>query len=181
MARPTAERFTIREATAADARPIARVHVEGWRWGYRGLLPDETLATLDVDERERWWTGILGGDAGRSTRFVATDDGGRVIGFVSCGPASSDEDVPPPEGAGEVYAIYLLDGVQGTGVGRGLLARAMHALRGNGFEHAVLWVLEANDRSRRFYEAAGWAWDGTRSDHLFDRDTRPIVRYSVSL
>jgi hypothetical protein len=33
-------------------------------------------------------------------------------------------------------------------------------LRGYGFDEAVLWVLEDNPRTRRFYELAGWLTDG---------------------
>ena len=58
---------TIRAATVADARAIAEVHVEGWRWGYRDLLPATVLDALDVDEREAWWAANLT-DAGSPLR-----------------------------------------------------------------------------------------------------------------
>jgi RimJ/RimL family protein N-acetyltransferase len=32
--------IAVRQAAADDARAIAVVHVEGWRWAYRGLVPD---------------------------------------------------------------------------------------------------------------------------------------------
>jgi GNAT superfamily N-acetyltransferase len=170
----------IREATVTDARAIAEVHVEGWAWGYRGLLPDEVIAARDVEAREaQWREGFTEGWHDGDACFVAVD-AGRVVGFVACGPAV-DEHVPPPIGSGEVYSIYLRDGVQGTGVGRELFARAEEAMRANGFERAVLWVLEANDRSRRFYERAGWRWDGTVSEHRFDCANLPIVRYATDL
>lgn len=47
--------FSIREATVADVRAIAEVHVEGWAWGYQGLLPDDVIAARDVDVREQEW------------------------------------------------------------------------------------------------------------------------------
>ena len=173
--------FSIREATVADARAIAEVHVEGWAWGYRGLLPDSVIEALDVDERERQWIKGFTEDWHDGDACVVAEDGtGRVIGFAAAGPAG-DEHITPPPGAGEVYSIYLRDGAQGSGVGRALFARAEEALRANGFGTAVLWVLEDNDRARRFYEAAGWAWDGTRSDHRFDCANRPIVRYAAPL
>jgi ribosomal protein S18 acetylase RimI-like enzyme len=36
----------------------------------------------------------------------------------------------------------------------------MEGLRCRGFDEAVLWVLETNERARRFYEKAGWKTDG---------------------
>ena len=40
----------IRPATEADARTIAEIHVAGWVAAYRGMVPDELLASLSVDE-----------------------------------------------------------------------------------------------------------------------------------
>jgi len=45
--------FTVRSARPADAAGMARVHVEGWRQTYRGLMTDEILDAPDfVDRRE---------------------------------------------------------------------------------------------------------------------------------
>jgi ribosomal protein S18 acetylase RimI-like enzyme len=45
-------------------------------------------------------------------------------------------------------------------VGRALMRETLARLRAHGFEEAVLWVLEDNSRTRRFYELAGWRADG---------------------
>jgi RimJ/RimL family protein N-acetyltransferase len=46
-----------------------------------------------------------------------------------------------------------------------------------GFAETVLWVLPANARARRFYEAAGWVADGAeRTSEVFGV-TVPEVRY----
>jgi GNAT superfamily N-acetyltransferase len=52
--------LTIRRATAADARAIAGVHVASWRVGYRGLVSQQKLDRLDVDEREQRWKEWIG-------------------------------------------------------------------------------------------------------------------------
>src|SRR5436309_2361755 len=36
-------RITIRAAVAADAAAVAELHVRGWQWAYRDLLPAEYL------------------------------------------------------------------------------------------------------------------------------------------
>jgi hypothetical protein len=43
--------FIIRDAVLEDADAIARVSAESWRCGYRGILPDEVLAAIDVEKR----------------------------------------------------------------------------------------------------------------------------------
>lgn len=167
----------IRAATPADARAIAEVHVASWRATYRGLLPDAYLDRLSVDEREAQRREVLEDPASEWGTLVAEEDG-RVIGFAAFGP-SRDDDAPP--GTGEIPAIYLAPEVVGTGVGRDLFAEATAGLRKAGFERATLWVLEANERARRFYERAGWTLDGETSDHDFDCANEPMVRYAADL
>jgi ribosomal protein S18 acetylase RimI-like enzyme len=170
----------IREATVADARAIAEVHVEGWSWGYRGLIPDEVIDGLDVGERERQW--VEGFTVRRRERdgCLLWEEDGRALGFVAFGPAV-DEHAPPPPDAGEVFSIYLRCEAGGTGVGRELFGTAERGLIDRGFPTAVLWVLETNRRARRFYEIAGWRPDGARAEHRFGDLRAPIARYAASL
>ena len=167
----------IRTATPEDARPVAEVHVASWRHAYRGLLPEDSLDRLSVDDREATWLGVFADPDPRSGAFVAEVEG-RIVGFASFGP-SRDEDAS--ERTGEVPAIYLDPAVLGTGVGRELFEAATRALRDAGFARASLWVLQANSPARRFYERAGWAWDGGVSTHMFDCANEPVVRYAVDL
>jgi GNAT superfamily N-acetyltransferase len=128
---------------------------------------------LSVEDRERsWQTTFDEPEYG----VVVAEDRARLVGFASFGP-SRDDDAPP--GTGEIPAIYVDPAVLGTGVGRQLFDAAAANLRGRGFTRATLWVLEANDRARRFYEKAGWSWDGTMSHHQFECANEPIVRYAV--
>jgi GNAT superfamily N-acetyltransferase len=167
----------IRSARPEDARPVAEVHVASWRHAYRGLLPDDYLERLSVDDQEAMWLEAFADPDPASGAFVAEIDG-RIAGFASFGP-SRDEHVP--ERTGEVPAIYVDPAVLGTGVGRELFEAATIALRDAGFARATLWVLEANTLARRFYEKAGWTWDGAVSTHLFDCANEPVVRYAADL
>lgn len=167
----------IRAAGPDDARPVAEVHVASWRHAYRGLLPDDSLERLSVDDREAMWLGAFADPDPKSGAFIAEVDG-RIVGFASFGP-SRDEDMPLR--TGEVPAIYVEPAALGSGVGRELFEAASLALRDAGFARATLWVLEANTLARRFYEKAGWSWDGAVSTHMFDCANEPLVRYAVDL
>jgi GNAT superfamily N-acetyltransferase len=81
----------------------------------------------------------------------------------------------------ELYALYLSQEHTRQGVGRVLTARAVEWLVGAGYLAATLWVLRDNIRARAFYEALGWAVDGTeRREH---RGEVPLdeVRYRISI
>jgi ribosomal protein S18 acetylase RimI-like enzyme len=50
-----------------------------------------------------------------------------------------------------------------------LMTEARRRLIDTGFEEAILWVLQGNDRARSFYEREGWEADGpTRVENVYD-------------
>jgi len=150
----------IRQASLDDVPAIARVHVDTWRTTYRGLLPDEHLARLTYEGRERRWAEAIGTPREGSFALVATltetgdmeemAETAPVVGFVSAGPELSGH----PSYKGEVYAIYLRDDYQGRGIGRQLMNAAAERLAEAGLESLLVWVLRDNP-SRHFYAALG--------------------------
>lgn len=140
----------IREATAADAPAIARVHVESWQTTYRGIVPDEILANLSVDHRARQWARRFGDPDAADFVYVAVNDTGAVVGFASGGPEREGDSVY----TGELYAIYLLTGQQGKGIGRQLVRIVAERLAAIGHDTMLVWVLAGNP-ARRFYAALG--------------------------
>lgn len=76
----------LRRATLSDAPDVGALHVACWHETYRGILPDEMLASLSVDSRTAMWSKILGEpSAFVGTEVCVAEDQGRVIGFASCG------------------------------------------------------------------------------------------------
>jgi ribosomal protein S18 acetylase RimI-like enzyme len=167
----------IREAEPKDAQAIAEVHVRSWQAAYRGQLTDEYLDGLSVEERLEQHRRSLEQPRAEWRTWVA-DHEGTVTGFAVTGP-SEDADAEPS--TGEVYAIYLEPDRVGTGLGRELFEHAVADLRERGFSVVTLWVLESNERARRFYEVAGWRADGTQTNERVDCEMRPTVRYRVEL
>lgn len=140
----------IRTAHVSDAAAIAKVHVESWRTTYKGIVPDDFLARLSYEKRQLLWHQTLTEPERPSFVYVAEDDGGTVIGFVSGGPERSGH----PVYTGELYAIYLLASHQRQGIGRQLLSTLVSRLLQDGMTALLLWVL-ADNPSRRFYERLG--------------------------
>ncbi|MDQ1374353.1 MAG: hypothetical protein QOJ09_1691, partial [Actinomycetota bacterium] len=89
------------------------------------------------------------------TSLVIEDGTSTVVGIAAVGADRGE-----PGAAGELWLINLAPEAWGRGLGRRLLEAATDELRGQGFDEAVLWVLDANARARRFYGRAGWAPDG---------------------
>jgi GNAT superfamily N-acetyltransferase len=140
----------IRTATIADVAAIARVHVESWRTTYKGILPDDYLADMAYEQRERLWRGILSKPGGQRLVYVAEETPGNIVGFASGGQERGGD----PVYTGELYAIYLLEGWQRQGIGRRLTVAVVRQLIQWGLRSLLIWVLAQNP-SRRFYEALG--------------------------
>jgi ribosomal protein S18 acetylase RimI-like enzyme len=142
----------IRPLRLEDAEALGALHVRAWQSAYRGLLPDDYLANLTGVQRAAHWAEMLGQAPRPGGARLGAELDGRVVGFILVGGASGDA----PAGTGEVYALNVDPDHWGAGVGRALLAAGIDRLRVGGFSEAILWVLPANHRARRFYEAAGW-------------------------
>ena len=138
----------VRPAAIDDAAAIARVHVASWRTTYRGLLPDDFLASLGEEPYTERWTRVIGDG---SSRVFVVDENGDVVGFASCGRERAGE----AGFAGELYAIYVLDRAQRQGHGRELVRAVAGALREMRLEDMIVWVLRDNTPARHFYERLG--------------------------
>jgi GNAT superfamily N-acetyltransferase len=167
----------IRPGVEADAPVLGRIHVRSWQWAYRGMLPGDYLDGLaeQAEQREQMWRHVVRELQTDQPLWIAERDG-QVVGLCNTAPARDQ-----PDGTAELLAIYLDPDVVGTGVGAALMAQALADMRQRGYRAAVLWVLEANDRARRFYERFGWQPDGTvKDDTLWGAPIRE-VRYQIAL
>jgi len=140
----------VREATPNDAAGIARAHIDVWRTTYGSIVPDDYLASLSYEARERRWRQMLESPADPTFVFVAEDDR-QVIGFAAGGRERTGEAAV----TGELAAIYVRDEWQGQGVGRELARAVVARLQADGHRAMLVWVLAANAGARRFYEALG--------------------------
>lgn len=155
--------ITIRPATAADARAIAKVRIDTWRTAYRGLVPDAYLDAMDVDESVALWDRVLAADASAASVYVADNDG-EVIGFAAANP------LPEPRHGldAELTAVYVRREFQRAGIGRRLVDAVVGAQREKGVSGLIVWVIAGNKAGRAFYERLGgtviveqpFEWDG---------------------
>lgn len=149
----------VRQASVGDAERIAEIHVRSWQHAYQGLIAQDYLDSLNPQQRlERRVELLQLADGVRVACLVVTGDDGVIEGFSNLGPTRDDDE--DRDRVGEVMAIYLAPGAWGRGLGRELMTGSLQFLGRAGFEQATLWVLDTNERARRFYAAAGFVTDG---------------------
>jgi GNAT superfamily N-acetyltransferase len=169
----------VRAARHDDAGEIARIHVLTWQVAYGHLFPADALEGLaaGLPRRTEFWREAIESPAPRTHTLVA--DAAGIVGFAHVGPARDDD--LDPELVGELYAIYVSPEAWGKGAGQALMAELLRRLREQGFAEAMLWVLEDNPRTRRFYELAGWRPDGAVRSDTFLETRVSEVRYRIAL
>jgi GNAT superfamily N-acetyltransferase len=150
----------VRRATPVDADAIARFQTGSWREAYRGLVPQEYLDRVGVDERRvRWRDRLVSGDR----EVAVAEQGGAVVGVVSWVTAGTLEGL-------ELASLYVATGHHGTGLASTLLGVAI------GTKPAHLWVFEDNPRAQAFYGKHGFVFHGRRQ---LDPDTGLCERLYV--
>jgi ribosomal protein S18 acetylase RimI-like enzyme len=149
----------IRKATIDDAFGIALVHVRSWQVAYRGHMPDDFLDGLDVEKRMNMWRELI--QDPEKIILISEDTERNIVGFSALG-SSRDPDASP--NTAEVSAIYVHPEKWEKGIGRALLSASLGEVRKGDFDQLTLWVLEANQRARSFYESFGFVQDGAIKD-----------------
>jgi L-amino acid N-acyltransferase YncA len=143
-------RPTIRPATPSDVRMIARIHVDGWKSTYQGVLPDDVLKKLKYADRERTWMRLVaGGDSGPYV-LVAEHPAHGIVAFVAAGPERSDN----PVYSTEVYSIYVAENHQRSGIGRSLLQYVAQIMSENGQQGMLAWAF-ADGPTNEFFTRLG--------------------------
>ncbi|MEP6482232.1 MAG: GNAT family N-acetyltransferase [Rhodoglobus sp.] len=157
--------FRIRWAHTGDALGVATVHVASWKAAYTGLLDQDLLDGLQVEQRRQGWSRWIASSlSGQSTdgggaephRLLVAESDDRVVGWASFGAGRE----PGMAHLGELAGLYVHPEQWSQHVGHALVVTVEEELRAAGWGEAYLWVLRGNDRAIRFYEEHSWNADG---------------------
>lgn len=169
--------YVIRDATPDDAQGIAVVHVKTWQCAYRGQLPDTMLDESSIEKRTEGWRKQLSEPEEGTFSFVIVVDE-QIVGWCAVGK-NRDEDVTSE--IGELYGIYIHPNFIGRGLGSALMQYALNVLKQNGYKKATLWVLDTNEKTRKFYERKGWRVEGATKVDKRDEFDLHETRYIITL
>lgn len=128
--------------------------MRSWQVAFAGLVPQHYLDTMDPSHEESGWKSRIAAAQWPSSGLLVAETEAGIVGFASF---SASEEI---SATAEIGTLYAVPEVWGAGIGKQLMAAALMTLRQADYAKAVLWVLEDNERARRFYEAAGWRPDG---------------------
>jgi ribosomal protein S18 acetylase RimI-like enzyme len=134
----------IREATAADIVPLARLHVTTWNATYAPF----SMTGPTVEIREQQWREAFGRNDPSWFCFVVEAPGGELVGFAQGN--TSDH----PEFGGELKKIFLHRDYQRLGLGRRLVGHVARRFVSQGI-HSMWLYGDARNPSRNAWKALG--------------------------
>ncbi len=132
----------IRTAEKEDVWQIAEILVEDWQTAYRGIMDDDFLDSLSVDQRYEI-------EVKRYDKYVVAAEGNEILGYAWL---ESTEEAPADC---EVIALYVRYSKRNKGTGKLLMRYAFNYFRSIGKKKMIIWCLKENHESRRFYEKVG--------------------------
>ena len=106
----------IRTAEKEDVWQIAEILVEDWQTAYRGIMDDDFLDSLSVDQRYEI-------EVKRYEKYVVAAEGNEVLGYAWLEPT---EDEPADC---EVIALYVRYSKRNKGTGKLLMRYAFNYFR----------------------------------------------------
>lgn len=134
----------IRIAVQNDVLHIAEVHVQSWKETYQGMIKQEILDELSVEQRVQLWHQLVDE---QNHQLIVYESNGKVAGFL-------DGYLNPNGKVAEIRAFYFLKDIQGQGIGRKMFEQFYQFIQLKGFQTLRLGVINQNP-SRFFYEKMG--------------------------
>ena len=138
--------YSVRPATARDAKAIAEIHVATWKSAYADLMPADYLSQNTVEKRLAYWREAI--EFSDPQLLVATEDD-KVVGFVGF---DRSRDAGSRATVGEIWAIYVAPTHWAQGIGLALWDGAREGLKDEGCTQVTVWVLLRNERALSFME-----------------------------
>jgi GNAT superfamily N-acetyltransferase len=149
----------MRRARVEDLETLLAIQKEASLAGLAHVYPPELYPYPDEGVREQTLETLADG------AVALLDDGEQGFALVT---------------DGWLQKLYVRPVAWGTGVAAELHDAALAELRSRGAAAAELWVLEHNERARRFYERHGWRQNGRTRVVAFP--PHPIdVGYTIDL
>lgn len=149
------DEVVIRRARFEDLRSVSEIVVASWKDAYRGIVDDEYLDGLTVEENYRRRAGNFTDDG-----FVVAEVNGEVVAFCRYVFENAYADRFPDVDC-ELCALYVKPDCKGDGIGKRLIRFVMQDFKDRGYRRMLLWCFKDNFPARVFYEKMGGVYGGT--------------------
>ncbi|TFB22114.1 GNAT family N-acetyltransferase [Filobacillus milosensis] len=133
--------INVRAATLDDAKQIAGIHDQTWKSTYEPLIAEKDLKrVMNIEHRTIMWETTLSSSKVKQYVYVAEDERGEIVGFISGGKERTDNF----DYEAEIYDIYVLEEFQGQKIGYKLFKKFVTQCLSDGYYSLLVWILTNN-------------------------------------
>ena len=143
------QNIIIRNVEKEDLWEVSNIVVKGWKSAYRGIIDDEFLDSLKVEDN---YNRMLKNY--QENGFIVAEINNEVVGFCRYTVNNLfSQDVKNIDC--ELCAIYVKPDLKRQGIGGALFQYVIQEQKKNENQNMILWCLKENYNSRKFYEKMG--------------------------
>ena len=169
------QNIIIRNAKKEDLWSVSSINVKAWKSAYRGIVDDEFLNDLKVEDK---YNKILKEYNGKG--IIIAEINNEVVGFCRYtinnlfSQDLNDIDC-------ELCAIYVKPDMKRQGIGKTLFYYVTKEQKENNNKNMILWCLKENYNSRKFYEKMGGILYGEKEIEIGEKKYKEVgYRYDLS-
>ena len=141
--------YIIRKMERKDCFDFAHVVTITWNETYKGIVPDDFLNNLYLNEDDRANNSYNNFNEDNNHQYVLEVDN-KIVGFINVGDTKESEYL----NCGEIHALYIINEYKGYGFGKALVETGKKELKNMGFDKMIIGCLEGNP-SNEFYKHIG--------------------------
>jgi len=141
--------YKIRKKERNDCAAVDHVVTIAWNETYKGIVPDDFLNNLYLNENERSANSYNKFSEFDNHQYVLEVDN-NIVGFINVGSTSETE----YDNCGEIHAVYIINDYKGNGFGKKLIEVGIQELNSMGYDKMVIGCLVGNP-SNEFYKHIG--------------------------
>lgn len=167
-------KIVIRPLTSDDVVGAAEIRVNGWKNAYKGIVADEHLNFLNIEDQIIKFEKCVDSD-----NFIVAVESEKVLGFcrfVYDNSFSSNIDYVDCE----LTAIYVHPDFKGKGNGTKLFEYVLDNFNKQGKSTMILWCLADNINSINFYKHMGGEIRESKEATIGDKNYKEVgIVYNV--
>lgn len=149
----------IRPALQKDASRLAEILIFAKRCAYRPIFQNDPVSFNEMQVLE---LALSYRDREEERRNVYVYDDGIVRGMMKW----TKEIALDGSCRVQLEQLYVEPFFQGMGIGKALLQECLNKAAQEGAAEVWLYVLEKNEKARKFYEKYGFEWDGGKCPEI---------------
>lgn len=141
----------IRKAIEEDSKEIALLIIRSWKKAYRGLIPDDFLDNMSMENIEKNWKKNIISQNDKNSIFVY-EERDKIHGVIRFGEPLDKEN---RRYNAEIHVLYVEPTLKRKGIGSRLFNFAKEYFIRYGKNNLIIWCLKGNEQGMNFYKKMG--------------------------